>query len=325
MKHYDPDLDLIAARQVWVEFPDGPLSSEEWSQQTADSWSPAAESWVPGNSVTQALRDAWLWHWADSGYTTLRSSHSYAAALMATTAGPISAGTLLPWKALRAEIPGGLLVDPESGAEFRWCYLQLLSEGSALPEIAMAAGNGCCSLAISSLKAGGLYWDETAPIDRLHYRGRIGGDLNDVLHARSGELDWFDGTPMPMDEVKQRVMLLAVNYVSGLLYTLQHTHHWTASTHAHGTHASRGRRAPPNHRNVVVGRPIAVNLSQEVRALSRGESRQSCPAMFQSLVRGHYKRQFFGEARAHRKVIWVEPYWRGPEGAPLLARPYRFS
>lgn len=47
--------------------------------------------------------------------------------------------------------------------------------------------------------------------------------------------------------------------------------------------------------------------------------------MFQSCVRGHYKRQVIGVGRSGRKVIWIEPYWRGPEGAPLLVRPYEFT
>lgn len=31
------------------------------------------------------------------------------------------------------------------------------------------------------------------------------------------------------------------------------------------------------------------------------------------LVKGHYKRQAHGEGNAQRKVIWVQPYWRGPD------------
>jgi hypothetical protein len=30
-------------------------------------------------------------------------------------------------------------------------------------------------------------------------------------------------------------------------------------------------------------------------------------------VQGHWKRQVFGPARANRKIIWIEPYWRGPD------------
>lgn len=36
-------------------------------------------------------------------------------------------------------------------------------------------------------------------------------------------------------------------------------------------------------------------------------------------VRGHWKNQAHGPARAHRKIIWVPDYIRGPEGAPSSA------
>lgn len=29
------------------------------------------------------------------------------------------------------------------------------------------------------------------------------------------------------------------------------------------------------------------------------------------------------DVSAGRKVIWIEPYWRGPEEAPILARPFK--
>lgn len=42
----------------------------------------------------------------------------------------------------------------------------------------------------------------------------------------------------------------------------------------------------------------------------------------QHMVRGHFKNQPHGEARALRKRKWVEPYWRGPEGAEAWAHIY---
>jgi hypothetical protein len=51
----------------------------------------------------------------------------------------------------------------------------------------------------------------------------------------------------------------------------------------------------------------------------------SAPPAVQSIVRGHFKRQVVGISRAGRRVIWIEPYWRGPEDAPILARPYKIG
>ena len=40
------------------------------------------------------------------------------------------------------------------------------------------------------------------------------------------------------------------------------------------------------------------------------------------LVRGHWKNQAHGPGMTLRKLIHVEPYWRGPEMAELVDRPY---
>ena len=76
------------------------------------------------------------------------------------------------------------------------------------------------------------------------------------------------------------------------------------------------RVGPPTHRVVFVGRPISVDCRPDVRGYIRG-TRHAAPAV-QTLVRGHYKRQVIGIDRAGRKMIWIQPYWRGPEDAPIL-------
>lgn len=42
----------------------------------------------------------------------------------------------------------------------------------------------------------------------------------------------------------------------------------------------------------------------------------------QTLVRGHWKNQVHGPRATQRKLIHVEPYWRGPEDAPIAVRPH---
>ena len=50
-------------------------------------------------------------------------------------------------------------------------------------------------------------------------------------------------------------------------------------------------------------------------------ARRSAPSV-QTLVRGHWKHQPHGKGRSERKYIFVEPYWRGPEDAPITVRPH---
>lgn len=73
-----------------------------------------------------------------------------------------------------------------------------------------------------------------------------------------------------------------------------------------------------------VGDPVAVNvvsLRAEVReavAVERGEGPQWKQRW---LVRGHYRAQWYPSTSSH-KVIWVAPYLKGPDGAPLRPQTY---
>lgn len=45
----------------------------------------------------------------------------------------------------------------------------------------------------------------------------------------------------------------------------------------------------------------------------------------QSLVRGHFKNQPCGIRLQARKILWIEPYWRGPETTPVAVRVHRLE
>lgn len=41
------------------------------------------------------------------------------------------------------------------------------------------------------------------------------------------------------------------------------------------------------------------------------------------VVRGHWRMQSYGEKHALRKSLWIKPYWKGPELAEIVSRPYK--
>lgn len=63
---------------------------------------------------------------------------------------------------------------------------------------------------------------------------------------------------------------------------------------------------------------IAFDGTESVRLYTRGESR-TLPKL-QWVVRGHWRRQACGPGLQERRRAWVQPYWKGPVGAP---RPFR--
>jgi hypothetical protein len=71
-----------------------------------------------------------------------------------------------------------------------------------------------------------------------------------------------------------------------------------------------------------VGHPVKHDFREHVRSFARGERDK---LSVQSLISGHYKMQPYGPQRSLRKLIWLEPYWRGPEDAPIPIRPHSFE
>lgn len=80
------------------------------------------------------------------------------------------------------------------------------------------------------------------------------------------------------------------------------------------------RRGIPKAWNFHLRRPVVVDCREWLKALAKGEVSRSITV--QSLVRGHWKNQPCGPGRTERKFIHIEPYWRGPEDAPIAVRPH---
>jgi hypothetical protein len=144
----------------------------------------------------------------------------------------------------------------------------------------------------------------------------VAGNVADGLFSED-VLQEFDESVRPLVIVVRRLLV-------GLLWTMQYTNNWKPTSPTK-TPYEPIKRGPPAHRVVLVGRPIDVDCRKAVQAYIDGSADQHAPPSVQTLVRGHYKRQVIGVARSGRKVIWVEPYWRGPEDAPILARPYKIG
>jgi hypothetical protein len=214
---------------------------------------------------------------------------------MATSAAFEADDLIVQWKCFVVVVPDGLL-DDERGTYNR---IQVtLWDG----ETEIAQGN---SVSID------VYSTEHARTIKYHFSDHVA-----LLRPDEGTVTGAVGPPV--SDRAGRVMLLARRLVAGLLYTVQHTSHFHVRERSR-TERGEPRGGPPQHRNVFIGRPLPIDCRPQVRAYLVGDVR-SAPSV-QSLVRGHYKRQVVGVARGGRKVIWVEPYWRGPEDAPILARP----
>ena len=263
-----------------------------------------------------------LGRWVDGACRTLRpaSQELFAALALTDISRNAYEDLRFPWTSFGVEIPEGLLVD-ETGASYRFAVVANLTETPRLRVTqAIFDRPDYSEEDFREVNLGSicLYRDDENLTSLQEWSDR---GIASLLFDTSPE-----NTPAPDDTahpsrsaVEVRIQEMAKQAIVGLLYTLQHTQNWSYDKRTISKLKNDPRFGPPDHRVMVVGKPIEVDVREAVREyIARGHA---SPAI-QSLVRGHQKRQVVGAGRASRKVIWIEPYWRGPKDAPIAARPY---
>lgn len=256
-------------------------------------------------SPSEVARYVAVTKWIDCGAPRLVTDPKYAAAMMCTkVTESLVEDILIPWKAFRVELPSGLLSHDE------YTYNSILvagfDEGAGVGALLLLSGS-------RTGENGGV------AVVQVKATSDLGSLLLDREHADEYLADGAYRRP-EMRSAKERATRMATRLVVGLLYTMQYTQHFKPHPPSLNDRRKSIRSGPPKHRTIFVGKPIALDLRPALRDYCAGGG--GAPSV-QTLVRGHFKRQVVGVSRAGRKVIWVEPYWRGPEEAPILVRPYR--
>lgn len=86
------------------------------------------------------------------------------------------------------------------------------------------------------------------------------------------------------------------------------------------THGRRKAEHPSDASTIVLRRDVVVDCRDWLENHLRGDADAKRVISVQTLVRGHWKRQAYGPGASDRKYIHIEPYWRGPEDAPIAVR-----
>lgn len=260
-------------------------------------------SMAEGRDATLMLAGAAKW--VDGGCRIIDTTEDYFAAMGCTDLSESVGDELrVPWPAFVVRLPAGAIVDAD-GYEYALCIVfQMQNIVSHDPS------ERCSWSGILTIGKG-----ENDPIISDWHRC----NLADTLFGRSRAEKVSE-----LSDSDSSLRLLIRKAIVGLLYTMQHTNHWKHGGRISPVERSgRLRGSPPPHRAIFIGRPLKVDCKEYVRDVCAGR-RVAAPSV-QTMVRGHLKRQVVGKGRKGRKVIWVEPYWRGPEDAPILSRPYLVS
>lgn len=250
--------------------------------------------------------------WADVAYPKIITTHRYAAALMCTKIDPsIAVDIRPPWKAFAIAVPNGLLVSGDR--EYDTIAVLLAPDDECNGIIALPGVPGTARAKVVMVVAGG---------GGHLCMNVIGSTIENGLFNEPAEFLTYDRKVPSAAEGKRRILLCARRLVVGMLVALQAREF--AEESRQQRQASVRRKGAPAHRIIFV-RPasVAIDCRPAIREYLEGAGTPGESPIFQTMVRGHYKRQVCGVGRVDRRVIWIEPYWRGPEEAEILVRPHR--
>ncbi len=131
---------------------------------------------------------------------------------------------------------------------------------------------------------------------------------------------------MPIDDQEERVAALLGRLIINICLAMSNPNNVRSPKARNKTSTSSKRREieAPEVRTFQLGTPITLDCREAIRdyVLHGTKKHNGSTPSVQVLVRGHWKRQVHGVGRAERRTIWVQPYWRGPEDAPILTRPH---
>lgn len=253
----------------------------------------------------------WSAKWASSGFPIIRITDKLAASLMATGMNEADSATIRPpWNAFAIEPPQWLEFVGFQGPE-RVTHVEVLCTTTVKTEYDPSAPFSWFLLA----RGNGHTLLHTVRGANTLLRENTGDD------ARRGDQRLADYSAFPLDVSGQddRVLRLVKRLLVGVCLELSDPGALMLARRgkSHGR-CHRATGAPPEPRVYELSRPVLLDVRDAVRGYASG-ARGKAPSV-QVLVRGHWKHQAHGPAGALRKLIHVEPYWRGPDLSPVLAK-----
>lgn len=234
--------------------------------------------------------------WAVQSFQRISTSHTFAAALMSSDANEDALSTIEPqWRAFMVIVPNNILVCEDADGirrEFTRIVVHTYKDSAEMALVDLTGITGSGNEWIAS-------------------------------YSRPTLVELLTQAGNPATQIG-RMWIMGARLVAGLLLSLQHRENFKDRYYPYKPGKPGRQSEEPAHRDVIVGRPIKVDCRASVaRYIEHGVGNKSgkhAPPTVQVLVRGHYRRQVCGVGRSERKVIWIEPFWRGPDDAPILAR-----
>lgn len=253
------------------------------------------------------------YRWTLAGFPVIKISPKFAAAAMCSTLSPeVQADLRAPWKAFVIELPK----DP---VLYHWPF------GAKKEATSVAHVLVLWSDRLDDDRRHWSLWLSTNPeIPNTNRVNLTTTELcSDHLSYGDEEMETFWGSIENRDE---RALMLGGRIVSSTICAL--TNQNTVRNIDQSDHdAWKKHPVPPtkmeNVRPLVfqITSPVTINLVDRVKDYQlHHSSNKDWKLKVRMVVGGHWKMQVCGPGRTGRVKIWIQPYERGPKGAPLAVR-----
>lgn len=293
--NYTLSFTLDVARRV----ASGAFSNEEkYALASAEDTEERSPKLLPYRMVQIFFAEEWL----KCGLPHVEAGHALAASLMATSvpADELVGLVVPPWRAFVISIPDKLLPIPSGRGRESWARALLVETVERTP-----SGTNWQWLLASDEKDN-FVWPSWTTTESMVKGTELMGS------------DWNNGRKNAKE--MRRLGKAVARLIVGTCIRMSDPRHFVhAGKPKNGSGKRDGRDSPiPTRFDTyrLIG-DVKVDVRKAVAEYVRHGGKS--PTV-QSMVRGHWKHQTHGPGGTKRKLIHVEPYWRGPEDAPIAIR-----
>lgn len=251
--------------------------------------------------------------WAELGRPVVHVSAKQAAALMLTDPSPEQAATIRPpWRAFVIELEDGALeamVDGRPAMARRIVALRQFSPWShqVEPQRGGFARHDRWVMRIDF--DGRVLWEAQRTNADI-----LSDDLTEDPEERTQHPAWE-----PTERLERRALRLACRLVLSLCLVISDPSRRVLVSRRHGKkHASRWT-LKPHVQALNLDMPVKIDARRWVQDYAHGET--ATHRSIRWVVRGHFRNQAHGAGMKLHRLIWIFPFWKGPEHGVELARP----
>lgn len=266
----------------------------------------AAELLLPQNQL--AYSGAALW--CHQGFPQIVMGHKYAAALMATKLSrDVAEQVRPPWRTFYIEVPHGLLFTEDA---FKGSLSTITGLLVSSVFHAPSGTNRWAYMALSETQA--TLWQHGASADHL-----LGADAEDATPGI------WAGTPFTekLETIDRRAYAMIGRLILNVCLAMSDPNNVKAprdpKSKKKGNHNER-ESSEPRIRTYQLGATPSVDCREAVASYLR-TGKTGGALNVQVMVAGHWRNQPHGPQNSLRRVQWIEPYWKGPDDAPILVAP----